>query len=80
MCSLLPLPPSPSSSSPHPLFLLSPLLLPQLNVFYNINNTELERRKRDVGDDEAFHLNVQFFDGQTLFGARTPPRLSVCFR
>ncbi|CAL8395081.1 unnamed protein product [Gadus morhua 'NCC'] len=54
--------------------------LVQLNVFYNINNTELERRKRDVGDEEAFHLNVQFFDGQTLFGARTPPRLSVCFR
>ncbi|CAL8395362.1 unnamed protein product [Arctogadus glacialis] len=54
--------------------------LVQLNVFYNINNTELERRKRDAGDDEAFHLDVQFFDGQTLFGARIPPRLSVCFR
>ncbi|CAL8312181.1 unnamed protein product [Boreogadus saida] len=54
--------------------------LVQLNVFYNINNTEVERRRRDAGDEEAFHLDVHFSDGQTLFGARIPPRLSVCFR
>ncbi|CAL8312262.1 unnamed protein product [Lota lota] len=49
--------------------------LVQLNVFYNIDNTDLARRKRDVGDEEAFQLNIELFDGRSQSA-----HLSVCFR
>lgn len=35
---------------------------PQLNVFYNIRNDELLRRRRDAGEHEAFHLHVELSD------------------
>nr|XP_020475101.1 CD109 antigen-like [Monopterus albus] len=39
------------------------VLVPQLNVFYNIRNNELtERRRRDVSEREAFHLEVKLLD------------------
>ncbi|XP_053193438.1 CD109 antigen, partial [Scomber japonicus] len=34
----------------------------QLNVFYNIRNEEMMRRRRDAGGHEAFHLFVELFD------------------
>uniref|UniRef100_A0A3B4UFL4 CD109 molecule n=1 Tax=Seriola dumerili TaxID=41447 RepID=A0A3B4UFL4_SERDU len=44
------------------LSLTPPLLPPQLNVFYNIRNEELTRRRREAGGHEAFHLYVELFD------------------
>ncbi|XP_056260669.1 CD109 antigen [Seriola aureovittata] len=38
------------------------LALVQLNVFYNIRNEELTRRRREAGEHEAFHLYVELFD------------------
>ncbi|KAI3364614.1 hypothetical protein L3Q82_011402, partial [Scortum barcoo] len=38
------------------------LALFQLNVFYNIRNKELMRRRRDADEHEAFHLYVELFD------------------
>ncbi|XP_051264948.1 CD109 antigen isoform X1 [Dicentrarchus labrax] len=38
------------------------LALFQLNVFYNVRNEELMRRRRDADEDEAFHLYVELFD------------------
>uniref|UniRef100_A0A3B4UFB2 CD109 molecule n=1 Tax=Seriola dumerili TaxID=41447 RepID=A0A3B4UFB2_SERDU len=46
----------------HLLHLTPPLLPPQLNVFYNIRNEELTRRRREAGGHEAFHLYVELFD------------------
>ncbi|XP_034755218.1 CD109 antigen [Etheostoma cragini] len=34
----------------------------QLNVFYNIRNEGLMRRRRDAGEREAFNLDVKLFD------------------
>ncbi|KAK0132986.1 CD109 antigen [Merluccius polli] len=45
----------------------------QLNVFYNIDNAGLARRKRELGDEEAFHLNIELFDG----GSQSA-HLSIC--
>ncbi|CAL8314960.1 unnamed protein product [Merluccius merluccius] len=47
----------------------------QLNVFYNIDNAGLARRKRELGDEEAFHLNIELFDG----GSQSA-HLSICVR
>ncbi|XP_029281676.1 LOW QUALITY PROTEIN: CD109 antigen [Cottoperca gobio] len=38
------------------------LALFQLNVFYNIRNEALARRRRDAGEHEAFDLHVELFD------------------
>ncbi|XP_076612690.1 CD109 antigen [Chaetodon auriga] len=38
------------------------LALFQLNVFYNIRNEALMRRRREAGEHEAFHLYVELFD------------------
>ncbi|KAM9840307.1 CD109 antigen [Aulostomus maculatus] len=34
----------------------------QLNVFYNVRNEELMRRRRDAGEQEAFHLYIELLD------------------
>uniref|UniRef100_A0A3P8TCL5 CD109 molecule n=1 Tax=Amphiprion percula TaxID=161767 RepID=A0A3P8TCL5_AMPPE len=38
------------------------VLLPQLNVFYNIRNEELRRRRRHAGEREPFELYVSLTD------------------
>ncbi|XP_038583673.1 CD109 antigen [Micropterus salmoides] len=38
------------------------LALFQLNVFYNVRGEELMRRRRDAGEQEAFHLYIELFD------------------
>uniref|UniRef100_A0A3Q1H1P5 Uncharacterized protein n=1 Tax=Anabas testudineus TaxID=64144 RepID=A0A3Q1H1P5_ANATE len=40
------------------------LLVPQLNVFYNIRNKELMRRRRDAGEREAFNLKIELYDAE----------------
>ncbi|KAM7368320.1 hypothetical protein PAMP_014548 [Pampus punctatissimus] len=34
----------------------------QLNVFYNIRNEQIMRRRRHAGEHEAFHLFIELFD------------------
>ncbi|XP_028253770.1 CD109 antigen [Parambassis ranga] len=41
------------------------LALVQLNVFYNIRNEALTRRRRHAGEREAFELHVELFDHET---------------
>ncbi|XP_026197655.1 CD109 antigen [Anabas testudineus] len=36
----------------------------QLNVFYNIRNKELMRRRRDAGEREAFNLKIELYDAE----------------
>lgn len=44
-------------------FSLTPSSIPpQLNVFYNIRNEALTRRRRHAGEHEAFQLHVELFD------------------
>uniref|UniRef100_A0A665UQI5 CD109 molecule n=1 Tax=Echeneis naucrates TaxID=173247 RepID=A0A665UQI5_ECHNA len=37
---------------------------PQLNVFYNIRNEELARRRRAAGEQPPFHLDIELFDAE----------------
>ncbi|XP_029352923.1 CD109 antigen [Echeneis naucrates] len=40
------------------------LALVQLNVFYNIRNEELARRRRAAGEQPPFHLDIELFDAE----------------
>ncbi|XP_056150214.1 CD109 antigen [Lampris incognitus] len=47
----------------------------QLNVFYNTEGRGLSRRRRDVGEQEAFILDVELFDSEMY-----PAHLYICTR
>lgn len=40
------------------------LLFLQLNVFYNVRNKEMRRRRREAGEQEAFELYVELVDSE----------------
>uniref|UniRef100_A0AAX7TW79 CD109 molecule n=1 Tax=Astatotilapia calliptera TaxID=8154 RepID=A0AAX7TW79_ASTCA len=40
------------------------LLFLQLNVFYNVRNKEMRRRRREAGEQEAFELYVKLVDSE----------------
>lgn len=40
------------------------LLVLQLNVFYNVRNKEMRRRRREAGEQEAFELYVELVDSE----------------
>uniref|UniRef100_A0A3B4F0R3 CD109 molecule n=1 Tax=Pundamilia nyererei TaxID=303518 RepID=A0A3B4F0R3_9CICH len=40
------------------------LLFLQLNVFYNVRNEEMRRRRREAGEQEAFELYVELVDSE----------------
>ncbi|TDH00772.1 hypothetical protein EPR50_G00191930 [Perca flavescens] len=52
------------------------LALFQLNVFYNIRNEGLARRRRDAGEHEAFDLDVELFDTEMVSHLYICSRLS----
>uniref|UniRef100_A0A3Q4GPP8 CD109 molecule n=1 Tax=Neolamprologus brichardi TaxID=32507 RepID=A0A3Q4GPP8_NEOBR len=40
------------------------LLFLQLNVFYNVRNKEMRRRRREAGEQEAFELYIELVDSE----------------